>query len=207
MLTTFAVTAFVMIMIPGPDQALITRSALAFGRTAGLLTMFGGLVGLTVHATAAAVGLSALLLTSATAFTALKVVGVVYLLWLGVQSLRAGRRTAAAAVVASEAVPERCPPLRHIRNGLLSNVLNPKVALFFVTFLPQFLPTHGNTLGRALLLSAIFAGLYLLWFSFYNVVVARVGALLRTPRVRARIEQVTGVLLVGFAIRLAWQQP
>ncbi|GIH92949.1 LysE family translocator [Planobispora siamensis] len=215
MLTTFAVTALVMIMVPGPDQALITRNALAFGRTAGLLTMFGGLIGLTVHATAAAVGLSALLLTSATAFTALKVVGVVYLLWLGVQSLRAGRRTAATTAAAPEAGPdsapdsgpERCSPLQHIRNGLLSNVLNPKVALFFVTFLPQFLPTHGNTLGRALLLSAIFAGLYLLWFSLYNVVVARIGALLRTPRVRARIEQVTGVLLVGFAIRLAWQQP
>ncbi|GIH75615.1 LysE family translocator [Planobispora longispora] len=206
MLTTFAVTAFVMIMIPGPDQALITRNALAFGRTAGLLTMFGGLIGLTVHATAAAVGLSALLLASATAFTVLKVVGVIYLLWLGVQSLRASRRTA-AAVVTPDAAPERCSPLQHIRNGLLSNVLNPKVALFFVTFLPQFLPTQGNTLGRALLLSAIFAGLYLLWFSLYNVIVARLGALLRTPRVRARIEQVTGVLLVGFAIRLAWQQP
>ncbi|MBG0826710.1 LysE family translocator [Planomonospora sp. ID67723] len=206
MLTTFAVTAFVMIMIPGPDQALITRNALAFGRTAGLLTMLGGLIGLAVHATAAAVGLSALLLTSATAFTALKVAGVVYLLWLGVQSLRASRRTA-AAVAAPDVPPERRSPLQHIRNGLLSNVLNPKVALFFVTFLPQFLPTHGNTLGRALLLSAIFAGLYVLWFSFYNVVVARIGALLRTPRIRARIEQVTGLLLVGFAVRLAWQQP
>ncbi|GAA3442916.1 LysE family translocator [Planomonospora venezuelensis] len=215
MLTTFAVTALVMIMIPGPDQALITRNALAFGRTAGLLTMFGGLIGLAVHATAAAVGLSALLLTSATAFTALKVVGVLYLLWLGVQSLRASRRTAAAATAATAATataatglpPERRSPLQHIRNGFLSNVLNPKVALFFVTFLPQFLPTHGNTLGRALLLSAIFAALYVLWFSFYNVVVARIGALLRTPRIRARIEQATGLLLVGFAIRLAWQQP
>ncbi|GGK98333.1 lysine transporter LysE [Planomonospora parontospora subsp. parontospora] len=207
MLTTFAVTALVMIMIPGPDQALITRNALAFGRTAGLLTMTGGLFGLAVHATSAAIGLSALLLASATAFTVLKVAGVVYLLWLGVQALRSSRRTAAATAVVTEVPADGGPPLRHVRNGFLSNVLNPKVALFFVTFLPQFLPAHGNTLGRALLLSAIFAGLYLLWFGFYNVVVDRIGALLRAPRVRARVEQATGVLLVGFAIRLAVQQP
>ncbi|WP_433247228.1 LysE family translocator [Streptosporangium sp. CA-135522] len=204
MLTTFAVTALVMIMIPGPDQALITRNALAFGRTAGLLTMFGGLLGLTVHATAAAVGLSALLLTSATAFTTLKIVGVVYLLWLGIQALLSSRRTAAAPQVVLQ---ERRSPLQHIRNGFLSNTLNPKVALFFVTFLPQFLPAHGNPLHQAMLLSAIFAGLYLVWFSFYNVLVDRIGALLRTPRIRARVERATGLLLVGFAIRLAVQQP
>ncbi|WP_449065862.1 LysE family translocator [Planomonospora algeriensis] len=206
MLTTFAVTALVMIMIPGPDQALITRNALAFGRTAGLLTMTGGLFGLAVHAASAAIGLSALLLASATAFTVLRIAGVAYLLWLGVQALRSSRRTAAAVAVA-EVPADGGPPFRHVRNGFLSNVLNPKVALFFVTFLPQFLPAHGNTLGRALLLSAIFAGLYLLWFGFYNVVVDRIGALLRAPRVRARVEQVTGLLLVGFAIRLAVQQP
>ncbi|MDP9864445.1 MULTISPECIES: LysE family translocator [Streptosporangium] len=204
MLTTFAVTALVMIMIPGPDQALITRNALAFGRTAGLLTMFGGLIGLTVHATAAAIGLSALLLASATAFTVLKVVGVVYLLWLGIQALRSSRRTAAAPEPAALAARS---PMQHVRNGFLSNTLNPKVALFFVTFLPQFLPAHGDTLNQAMLLSAIFAGLYLLWFSFYNVAVDRIGALLRTPRIRARVEQATGLLLVGFAIRLAVQQP
>ncbi|GAA3130447.1 lysine transporter LysE [Streptosporangium carneum] len=191
-------------MIPGPDQALITRNALAFGRTAGLLTMFGGLLGLTVHATAAAVGLSALLLTSATAFTVLRVAGVVYLLWLGICALRSSRRRDDAPQAVAE---QPRSPLQHVRTGFMSNVLNPKVALFFVTFLPQFLPTHGHTLSQAVLLSAIFAGLYLLWFSLYNVVVDRIGSLLRTPRARARIERITGLLLVGFAIRLAVQQP
>src|ERR1044072_6681458 len=89
---TFALAALVLIMIPGPDQALIPRSTLVGGRGAGLLTMAGGLLGLAVHATGAAVGLSALLLASATAFAALKIVGAGYLLWMGLQTLRAGLR-------------------------------------------------------------------------------------------------------------------
>ncbi|MFI6908524.1 LysE family translocator [Nonomuraea sp. NPDC050394] len=194
MLLTFSVTALIMIMIPGPDAALIMRSSLAHGRTAGLLTMTGGLLGLGVHAVAAAIGLSALLAASPTAFSVLRWLGVAYLFWLGVQGLRA------RAVVAPPAEPPAGTGLRHVRNGFLSNLLNPKVLLFFVTFLPQFME------GAApMLLSAIFAALYALWFSFYNVVVDRVGALLRRPKVRARVERVTGVLLVGFALRLAVQ--
>src|SRR2546430_2019680 len=137
-MTTFAIAALVLIMIPGPDQALITRNALAGGRRGGLLTMLGGALGLTVHASAAAFGLSALLLASAQAFTVLKIIGAIYLLWLGVQTLRAAahsRRTPREDGPA--AAPRR--PLHYLRQGFLANALNPKVALFFVTFLPQFL--------------------------------------------------------------------
>src|SRR5436190_24389416 len=90
---TFAIAALVLIMLPGPDQALITRNALVGGRKGGVLTMLGGVLGLTVHATAAALGLSALLLASATAFTVLKIVGAVYLLWLAVHMLWSARRS------------------------------------------------------------------------------------------------------------------
>lgn len=201
MLLTFTVTTLIMIMIPGPDAALIMRSALAHGRLAGLLTMLGGLAGLTVHATAAAFGLSALLVASPAAFTVVRVLGVCYLLWLGAQALlpnRAGARP-------QERERPSGTPLAHVRRGLLSNLLNPKVLLLFVTWLPQFLPAHGDALGRALLLSGITAGLYAVWFSLYNVLIDKVGALLRRPRVRAGIERATGVLLVGFALRLAVQ--
>ncbi|WP_157251830.1 LysE family translocator [Nonomuraea typhae] len=193
MLLTFTVTALIMIMIPGPDAALIMRSSLAHGRTAGLLTMTGGLLGLGVHAVAAAIGLSALLAASPSAFSVLRWLGVAYLFWLGIQGLRA-RGTAPA----DGDRPPAGSPLRHVRNGFLSNLLNPKVLLFFVTFLPQFM--HGVA---PLLLSAIFAALYAAWFTFYNLVVDKLGALLRRPRVRARVERVTGVVLVGFALRLA----
>ncbi len=138
-MTTFAIAALLLIMMPGPDQVLVTRNALSGGRRGGLLTMVGGALGLGVHATAAAVGLSALLLASSTAFTVLKVVGVAYLLWLGVQTWRSARRTRLEP--AEEAGPrERQRWSAYLRQGFLSNALNPKVALFFVTFLPQFLP-------------------------------------------------------------------
>jgi threonine/homoserine/homoserine lactone efflux protein len=202
-MTTFAIAALVLIMIPGPDQALITRNALAAGRSGGLLTMIGGVLGVTVHAGSAALGLSALLLTSSTAFAVLKIVGAAYLLWLGLQTLRAAVRSRreAAGEQSVEAPRHRSA---YLRQGFLTNALNPKVALFFVTFLPQFLPTDsGSPQADALLLSAIFAVLYLGWFSLYIAAVDRLGRWLRRPSVRARIEQVTGLVLVMVAVRLA----
>jgi threonine/homoserine/homoserine lactone efflux protein len=202
-MTTFAIAALVLIMMPGPDQALITRNALVGGRAGGLLTMLGGVLGLTVHATAAAVGLSALLLASAKAFTVLKIVGAVYLVWLAVQMLRSARRSRR-----TEATDELAAAPRHrwsyLRQGFLSNALNPKIALFFVSFLPQFLSAGaGSPRAEALVLSAIFAGLYLAWFGLYVAVVERLGRWLRRPAVKARIEQVTGVVLLTVAVKLA----
>jgi threonine/homoserine/homoserine lactone efflux protein len=202
-MATFAMTALLLVMMPGPDQALITRNVLTGGRGAGMLTMVGGALGVAVHATAAAVGLSALLLASAEAFTALKVVGVAYLLWLGVQTLRAARRTAPEPTEVDTLVATGRRGA-YLRQGFLSNALNPKVALFFVTFLPQFLPTEsGSPRADALLLSAVFAVLYVAWFSTYVAAVAHLGRWLRRPAVRARVDRVTGVLLVAFATRLA----
>jgi threonine/homoserine/homoserine lactone efflux protein len=200
---TFALTALVLIMLPGPDQALITRNALVGGRFAGVLTMLGGVLGVTVHAAAAALGLSALLLASATAFTVLKIAGAAYLLWLAAQMLWSARRSRHVPVDdAAVGAPRR--PSAHLRQGFLSNALNPKVALFFVTFLPQFIATDSaSPRAEALLLSGIFAVLYLSWFGLYVAAVDRLGRWLRRPRVRARIEMVTGVVLGTIAVRLA----
>jgi threonine/homoserine/homoserine lactone efflux protein len=200
---TFTIAALVLIMLPGPDQALITRNALVGGRYGGLLTMLGGVLGLTVHAGAAALGLSALLLASATMFTVLKIVGTVYLLWLAVQMLWSATRSRRAPV-ADEAVAVPVRRSAYLRHGFLSNALNPKVALFFVTFLPQFLSADsGSPRTEALLLSGIFGVLYLAWFGLYVAAVDRLGRWLRRPRVRARIEQVTGLVLATVAVRLA----
>jgi threonine/homoserine/homoserine lactone efflux protein len=202
-MTTFALAALLLIMMPGPDQALITRNALVGGRYGGFLTMVGGVLGLAVHASAAAFGLSALLLASATAFTVLKIVGAVYLLWLAVQMMRsAARSRREPAADQPVATPQRWSA--YLRQGFLSNALNPKVALFFVTFLPQFLPADSaSPRSEALLLSAIFALLYLAWFGLYTAAVDRLGRWVRRPAVKARIEQVTGLLLLGVAVRLA----
>ncbi|WP_232667302.1 LysE family translocator [Pseudonocardia sp. TRM90224] len=202
-MTTFAIAALVLIMLPGPDQALITANSLAGGRSGGVLTMIGGVLGLGVHALAAALGLSALLLASATAFTALKIVGTVYLLWLSIQLLRSAMRSRRSSEVADVvAAPRRGST--YLRQGFLSNALNPKVALFFVTFLPQFLSVDSASFqAESLTLSGVFALLYLAWFGLYITVVARLGRWLRRPSVKARIEQVTGLLLATVAVRLA----
>jgi threonine/homoserine/homoserine lactone efflux protein len=202
-MTTFAIAALVLIMIPGPDQALITRNSLTGGRAGGLLTTVGGVLGVAVHAASASLGLSALLLASTTAFTVLKLVGAAYLLWLGVQTLRAAARSRREQQPESTTASAR-PRSTYLRQGFLSNALNVKVALFFVTFLPQFISADsGSPRTDALLLSAIFAGLFLAWFSLYVAVVESLGRWLRRPAVKARIEQVTGLVLLTVAIHLA----
>src|SRR3990170_1076275 len=126
MILEFAVASLVLVALPGPDQALILRNALVGGRSAGLRTMLGGACGLSLHAAAAALGVSALLATSATAYATLKIVGIAYLLYLGVKMLRSAGQPAG---------PEReTRSGRSFVQGFVSNALNPKVALFFLTF-------------------------------------------------------------------------
>jgi threonine/homoserine/homoserine lactone efflux protein len=159
--------------------------------------MLGGACGLSVHATAAAVGLSALLATSASAYTTLKLVGIGYLVFLSLRMLA----TAGRATDTSEQ-RDRSGPRHPFAQGLLSNALNPKVALFFLTFLPQFLPRHGATLPAALALSGIFAVIYLAWFSALIMLVERFGRALGKPRIQRRLERVTASALLAFAVRL-----
>ncbi|MFF1607565.1 LysE family translocator [Amycolatopsis sp. NPDC058278] len=198
----FIAAALVIIIIPGPDQALITRQALVRGKGSGFMTTLGGATGLSVHAAAASLGLTAILVTSPVAFTVLKVVGAVYLFWMGVQTVRIARRAASSQPTGE---PTDRKPLRCLRKGFLTNALNPKLAVFFLTFLPQFLPTNGPVLGKALMYCGVFAALYLTWFSLYVFTVDRIGAVLRRPKVRSGIEYSTGVLLLGFGVGLAIQ--
>jgi len=191
----FALASLLLIVLPGPDQALIMRNALVGGRTAGMRTMLGGVSGLTLHAAAAALGVSALLATSAAAYSALKLVGIAYLVYLGVRMLLAAQRPSDHDEQASGG--------RAFAQGFVSNALNPKVALFFLTFVPQFLPDHGATLPTALVLSATFAAIYVAWFSGLLSLVELIGNALRRPRVQAWTERVTGGALVAFGLRLA----
>jgi threonine/homoserine/homoserine lactone efflux protein len=191
----FVLASLLLIALPGPDQALIMRNALVGGRTAGMRTMLGGASGLTLHAAAAALGISALLATSATAYSTLKLVGIAYLLYLGVRMVLAAQRPSDQ--------DEGTSGGRAFAQGFVSNALNPKVALFFLTFVPQFLPDHGPSLPAALALSATFAAIYLAWFSGVVTLVELVGNALRRPRVQAWTERVTGGALVAFGLRLA----
>ena len=199
-LLPFLAISILIILIPGPDTAVVTKNALLAGRRGGLLSSVGVAAGLTVWTLAAALGIAALLKASAVAFLALKIVGALYLAWIGLQMLR--NRDEVGAVPTGR--PTR--GLTSLRQGLLSDLGNPKIAVFFTSFLPQFIHGTGSAFGPLLALGAIFAALTLLWLAFYGAVVGRASAVLRRPVVRKTLDRFTGLVLVAFGIRLAFER-
>jgi threonine/homoserine/homoserine lactone efflux protein len=214
-------------VLPGSDMALVLRSVVAGGRRAGWVTTLGVCSGLTVHASAAALGISTLLAASAAAFTALKVVGGAYLVLLGARMLIATWRRGEDAGGVEDAGPaaggpaQPAPPTRAaigvarplpggrgdaaaFATGFATNVLNPKVAVFYLTVLPQFVSPGDPVLRTCLLLGGIHIAMGLVWLSAYVWLLGRIAGVLTRPRVRRAVERVTGTLLVGLGLRLAW---
>jgi RhtB (resistance to homoserine/threonine) family protein len=185
---------------PGADMALVAKVTLERGRRAALLATLGICSGTLVHATASALGLSVILATSADAFTVVKLVGAAYLAYLGVQALRSSFRHDAAAAAA----PRRgtTPYLQ----GLLTNVLNPKVAVFYLTFLPQFMSPGDNVLVRSLAFALAHSVMGILWLSAYAYVLSRISLVLGRSGVRRWLERVTGGVLIGLGARLALER-
>jgi threonine/homoserine/homoserine lactone efflux protein len=186
-------------IVPGADMAQVAKVTLQEGRRAAFFTSLGISCGLPLHATASALGLSVILGTSATAFTVVKIAGALYLAYLGIESLRHAGRADPLAPVA------RARSLRgSFVQGLGNNLLNPKVALFYLTFLPQFISPGDPVLLRSLLLAGIHVALGMVWLTTYAYAIDRVGKLVQGARVW--LERVTGVLLVGLAVRLAFER-
>lgn len=195
----FAGIAALLTLTPGADTMLVIRSALVRGRRAGLLTVLGIGTGLFVHATLSAVGLSVILVRSARAFEAVKLAGALYLVWLGVQALRSAARGAPAAAEGAAEVGAR----RAFAEGLLTNVLNPKVAVFYLAFLPQFIGPGDPVLAKSILLAGIHFVEGLVWLSLVTVFVARLRPVLQRPRVQRSLEAASGLAFVGFGVKLA----
>jgi len=198
-LAGFFAVATVVVVTPGPDMALVARNTLSGGRSSGFATAAGTCSGLLVHSLAAALGLSALLLASSHAFTAVKLAGAVYLVWLGLRGLLGAGRNGGGVDVPANAVT----PWAAFRQGLLTNVLNPKVALFFVALLPQFAEPGAGFGFRLATLMALFLAMGLVWLAGYTIAVHAAGAFLNRASVRRAIERVTGGILVVLGIRLA----
>jgi len=196
-----AISALISIA-PGPDTAISTRNALVGGRRAGLLTLAGIAVGLSVWTIATGAGVAALLRASEPAFVALKVVGAAYLVFLGVQAILAAARGGGNGRARPTAQREIAPRVA-FRQGLVTNLGNPKIAVFFTSFLPQFTPTHHASFAALVLLGAIFCAIGLTWLTLYVIAIARVGDFLRRPGPRRILDGVTGIVLVGFGARLA----
>jgi len=204
-LVAFTVVATIVTVIPGADMALVARSVLTRGRRAGYVTSVGICTGLWVHAVASALGLSAILVTSAAVFSAVKLVGALYLVALGVSSLRRAWSARVGAPASVETATAR-DARRAFAQGLLSNLLNPKVALFYLTLLPQFVRPGDSVLARSLLLAGIHVVIGLGWLVVYTYFVGRLGTLMRRPPVRRVLEAVTGTVLIGLGARLAWDR-
>jgi threonine/homoserine/homoserine lactone efflux protein len=196
-LATFVPAAALIILVPGPDTLIVLRSIVRRGRAHGWATAAGVLSGLAVWAVVAAVGLAAVLRASETAYAVLRIAGACYLGYLGLQSLRSlARKQPRDETERSGIIGTGYPA------GLVTNLLNPKVGVFFVTFLPGFVPS-GYPVGVT---SLLFGGLFLLLTFGYFVLLltfaARLTEWMRTPRVRRRLDAVTGAVLIGFGVRL-----
>ncbi|WP_435061361.1 LysE family translocator [Amycolatopsis thermoflava] len=183
-------------MAPGPDFLIVSKNALVSGRRAGMACAAGITTGVFCWAIVTALGLAGLLAASAVAFTVVKLAGAAYLLVLGVRTLltaRRGRYTAPGSAAGTGSA---------FRQGLVCNLLNPKVAAFFLALLPQFVP-EGAGAGDHLLLAAVASGVTLVWFLVLANVVGALRRVLSATRVRRAIDAVMGTLLVGLGVRIA----
>jgi threonine/homoserine/homoserine lactone efflux protein len=202
-LWAFLAVATLLAVTPGADTLLVARNVLARGRAAGLATIAGIAAGCVVHAALSAVGVSLILVRSAEAFEALRWGGAVYLILLGGQATRWWWRADAGAPPAAGAPRPGARRLRSFLEGLLTNVLNPKVGLFYLAFLPQFLRPGDPVLARSLLLGALHIGIGVVWLSLLSLSLVRVRPLVESRLWRARLEGASGAVLIALGVRLA----
>ncbi len=199
----FVAVAGLLVVTPGADTAVVLAQTVRGGRRAGFLASLGIASALVVHATLSSLGLSALLARSATAFTVVKLVGAAYLVFLGVRTLWSTRRRPGTQPSDDRPTGDGASGMAPYRRGVLSNLLNPKIAVFFYAFLPQFLDRGSPVLPQTITLGALFVAMGLVWLSILVVAASRAISLLRRPAARRVMERVTGVVLVGFGVRLA----
>ena len=190
-------------VVPGADMALVTRQVLVGGTALAQRTIFGNLTGLVVHAAALAIGLSALLVASAEAYTVVKIAGAGYLIYLGIQALRSARRPDSMEAQGAR-IPSRVPSMRTAYfQGLISTVLNPKPALLFLTYLPQFVDESRPVLPQIAFLAAVHIVVGLIWMTLYAHLVARAHRTLTRGDARRWVEGATGVVLIALGLRVA----
>jgi threonine/homoserine/homoserine lactone efflux protein len=202
-LALFTVAAITLLVIPGPSVLYIVTRSVDQGRAAGLASVGGIHVGTLVHVAAAALGLSALLVSSATAYNAVRWVGAAYLVWLGIQRLRA--RDEELLATAGDPGGDRHSLRRVFAQGIVVNVLNPKTALFFFAFLPQFVdPSRGSVPFQVVVFGVAFVVLGLLSDGAYAVLAATgAGWLRRRPGVARTSRLVSGGVLISLGVTTA----
>jgi threonine/homoserine/homoserine lactone efflux protein len=196
-LLAFVPVAALLTITPGAGTAMVVRSAVRGGRRRALLTTIGNSIGVLAWASFAAVGIAAVVAASAEAFTVIKLVGAVVLLVLGLQSLR-GKRAAEMVAAPAGGAP--------LRDGFVTSIANPKLAVFFAALFPQFVPDGASVLACALLMAALVVAFDLVWYSTLAYLVARARRAFVEGPWLARAERLTGAVLVGLGVRLALER-
>lgn len=194
----FLSIAALLTVTPGADMALVARNVISRGRGGAFVTILGVCLGCVVHSFASAFGLSAILATSAAAFEVVKWIGSAYLVYLGAKSLFA-RSVAEIGVQKPRASSS-------FVEGLLTNLLNPKVALFYLTFLPQFIGPGDPVLRKSLLLGGTQIAMGFTWLMIYAAMIARLRKVFERATIKRRIEAITGALLIALGVRLAFER-
>jgi len=201
-LLAFVAVSVAVVVIPGPDMALVARNVLRHGRSAGFATSVGICTGVLGWAIAAALGVATLLATSAAAFTVLKLAGAAYLIYLGITTLRARDPGSADGTSGRAELPWH----RAWLQGALSALLNPKLGVFFLTLLPQFIGPGDPPAVRALQLAVVFEVIGLAWLLIYSAMLGALGSALGRPGPRRFMRWLTGTILVGLGTRVALER-
>ena len=205
-LIAFVGIAALVICTPGPDTAMTIRNALLGGRSAGLATALGVSTGLAIWALATSAGLVALLIASEPLFLAVKYAGAAYLVWLGLQSLRAAFGPSALQQAIAQPAARRLRPRQAYMQGVVSDLSNPKIAAFFSSMLPQFTPAGAADFVGLAALGLLFSLMTLLWLTGYALATARMATALRRPRIRRTLDGITGAALIGLGLKLASEE-
>ncbi len=199
-LLSFAIIAALITIVPGPDTAMVLRTALLVGRRQAFATAGGVFTGALVWGAGAATGVSVLLSVDRAAYVALRILGAIYLLWLGIGMLRDARRRGAARQDAD--TPGQGAVRAYLR-GVGTNLLNPKIGALYVALIPQFIPAHASHLAMGLALAGVHDLEGLLWFTIVILAAHRARAWFARERVRRGLDALTGTVLVGFGVELA----
>lgn len=203
-LLLFVPAMALLVMLPGPDFALVSRVALLEGPRAGRAAACGVALGMTVHTGCAIAGISAVIAASAPLFQLLKYAGAAYLFWMGIQAFRQKAAPIADEEHEEKGLAVRGAPLRRaFRQGFLTNALNPKAILYFLTLLPQFISPNAAPEPQLLEMGVITALECLVWYLFLAQILGRVRRVFANPRFQLWLHRVTGAVFLGFGLRLA----
>ncbi|CEG27184.1 LysE family translocator [Bacillus sp. B-jedd] len=197
----FILMCIFFVILPGPDIAIITKNTVTVGKAGGVRTVMGACCALLIHTTAAVLGLSAIIMKSALLFSVLKYVGAVYLLYLGIKTLWSIKNKGSASSVETHA-KSRIKSESSFKQGFLTDLLNPKVALLFLTFFPQFVDHGSSSVLPFILMGLTYTMITALWCFFYVLLINRISAFMKNPKTQSIIEGITGTILIGFGIRL-----